>query len=201
MCIVLLGQERYGHVWIWNQFFQFHSPSCLNVTLYACFQPSPYLRLLESQMQPGHKHGHLENQHMQVQSVYHNRVDQSGFQTPEAQFNCQTTEPWSRHQPQASYPTPDPQSSLQCLSVSATQLLTLKHVLKPQEQPSITSKPSETLLFSTPALGGMLQRLKILEDKTTQVNAATEQKVDSIRFPMLHGSLKSLWASFCMLPR
>ncbi|XP_017330274.2 F-actin-monooxygenase mical2b isoform X6 [Ictalurus punctatus] len=138
------------------------------------WQPSPYLRLLESQMQPGHKHGHLENQHMQVQSVYHNRVDQSGFQTPEAQFNCQTTEPWSRHQVQASYPTPDPQSSLQCLSVSATQLLTLKHVLKPQEQPSITSKPSETLLFSTPALGGMLQRLKILEDKTTQVNLRKE---------------------------
>ncbi|XP_017330272.2 F-actin-monooxygenase mical2b isoform X3 [Ictalurus punctatus] len=138
------------------------------------WQPSPYLRLLESQMQPGHKHGHLENQHMQVQSVYHNRVDQSGFQTPEAQFNCQTTEPWSRHQVQASYPTPDPQSSLQCLSVSATQLLTLKHVLKPQEQPSITSKPSETLLFSTPALGGMLQRLKILEDKTTQKKVQTQ---------------------------
>ncbi|MCJ8734416.1 hypothetical protein PDJAM_G00235180 [Pangasius djambal] len=134
------------------------------------WQPSPYLRLLESQMQSGHKHGHLETQHIQVQSVYHNMEDQSGFQTPEAQFTFQTTEPWSQHQPAK----PQAQPNLQCFSVSATQLLTLKHVLKPKEQPSITSKSSETLLFSTPALGGMLQRLKILEDKATQKKVQTQ---------------------------
>lgn len=148
-----------------------------NAALYPCFQPSPYLRLLESQMQPGHKHRHLETQHVQVQSVYHNMNDQSGFQPSE---------------PQATYPTPEPRASLQCLSVSATQLLTLKHVLQPKEQPSITNKTSETLLFSTPTLGGMLQRLKILEDKPVQVNAATMQKLDSAHFPMLHGSLEKV---------
>lgn len=178
-----------------NQFFQFPSPLCLNVALYACFQPSPYLKLLESQRQPGHKQGHLETQHIQVQSVYRSMDDQSGLQTPEAQFTCQTTEPWSHNQPskpQANYPTPAPQASLQCLSVSATQLLSLKHVLKPKEQPSITSKSSETFLFSTPAVGGMLQRLKILEDKTTQVNAASMRKVESAH---LHQKVDST----CML--
>ncbi|XP_034162131.2 F-actin-monooxygenase mical2b isoform X3 [Pangasianodon hypophthalmus] len=134
------------------------------------WQPSPYLRLLESQMQSGHKHGHLETQHIQVQSVYHNMDDQSGFQTPEAQFTCQTTEPWSHHQPAK----PQAQPSLQCFSVSATQLLALKHVLKPKDQPSVTSKSSETLLFSPPALGGMLQRLKIVEDKATQKKVQTQ---------------------------
>lgn len=134
-------------------------------------------------MQPDHKHGHLESQHIEVQSLFHT-VD--GFQTPEAQFTCQTTEPWSRYQltePQTSYSNPEPRTSLQCLSVSATQLLSLKHVLRPEEQPTIPSESSENLRLATPVLGGMLQRLKILEDKTTQVNAATVQMVDSAHFP------------------
>lgn len=177
-----------------NRLFRFCSwPSCLIVALFARFQPSPYLRLLESQMQPAHKHS--ESQHTEVQSLYHSMDDRSGFQTPEAQFTCPTTERWSRHQapePQASYPSPEPRTNLQCLSVSAAQLLSLKHVLKSKEQPPVTSTSSETLMFSTPALGGMLQQLKILEDKTAQVNAAR----NSAHVPMLHGSLerKALWA-------
>lgn len=161
-------------------------------------------------MQPGHKHGHLESQHIEVQAVYHSMDCQSGFQTPEAQFTCQTTERWSPHQPpkpHASYPSPEPQTRFQCLSVSATQLLSLKHVHKPEEQPSITSKSSETILFSTPALGGTLHRLKILEDKTTtQVNAPTVQKVDSAYFTVLQGSLEKVLVGqkvdgLCMLLR
>lgn len=134
-------------------------------------------------MQPGHKHGHPESQHIEVQSLFHT-VD--GFQTPETQFTFQTTERRSHHQPaepQTSYSNPEPQTNLQCISVSATRLLSLKHVLRPAEQPSVMSKSSENHMFSTPALGGMLQRLKILEDKTAQVNAATMQKVDSAHFP------------------
>ncbi|XP_058252730.1 F-actin-monooxygenase mical2b isoform X2 [Hemibagrus wyckioides] len=137
------------------------------------WQPSPYLRLLESQMQPGNKHGPLETQHVQIQSLYINTTsmeDQSAFQSPEPQFTSQTTQPWSQLQPPKPS-TPQPQSSLQCLSVSA---LTLKHVLKPKEEPVITSKSSETPLISLPALGGMLQRLKVLEDKTNQKKVQTQ---------------------------
>ncbi|KAK3535611.1 hypothetical protein QTP70_017798, partial [Hemibagrus guttatus] len=135
------------------------------------WQPSPYLRLLESQMQPGNKHGHLETQHVPIQSLYINTTsmeDQSGFQSPEPQFTSQTTQPWSHLQPPKPSTT-EPQSSRECLSVSAAQRLTLKRVLKPKEEPALTCKSSETLLISTSALGGMLQRLKVLEDKTTQV--------------------------------
>lgn len=123
-------------------------------------------------MQPGNKHGPLETQHVQIQSLYFNTTSmeaQSGFQSPEPQFTSQTTQPWSQLQPPKPS-TSQPQSRLQCLSVSA---LTLKHVLKPKEEPVITSKSSETQLSSTPALRGMLQRLKVLEDKTSQVNADT----------------------------
>ncbi|XP_053361383.1 F-actin-monooxygenase mical2b isoform X1 [Clarias gariepinus] len=132
------------------------------------WKPSPYLRLLESQKQPGHKHGQAETQDIQFHSVYHAMDNQSGFQTPEVQFTCQTTEAWSRHQS-----TSEPRPGLQCISVSATQLLTLKHVLRPEKQPSISSKSSDTFSLSTPALGGMLQRLKILEDKITQNKVQT----------------------------
>ncbi|KAK3564866.1 hypothetical protein QTP86_030805 [Hemibagrus guttatus] len=146
--------------------FEENAPSCA-----LRRQPSPYLRLLESQMQPGNKHGHLETQHVPIQSLYINTTsmeDQSGFQSPEPQFTSQTTQPWSHLQPPKPSTT-EPQSSRECLSVSAAQRLTLKRVLKPKEEPALTCKSSETLLISTSALGGMLQRLKVLEDKTTQV--------------------------------
>lgn len=107
----------------------------------------------------------------------------------QARVTRQTTDPWSPHQP-SNYPSPEPRDGLQCLSVAATQLLSLKHVLKHTEQTSVTCKSSESLLFSAPALGEVMQRLKILEDKTVQVNAATMQKVESDHFPMLHGKVR-----------
>lgn len=113
-------------------------------------------------MQPGNKQGHLETQQVQVWSLHTTMEDQTGFQSPESQLTSQTT--------QASKPsTPELQSSLQCLSVSAAQHSSLKHVLVPKEQRVITCKSSETPLISTAAL----QRLKIVEDKTAQVNTAT----------------------------
>lgn len=173
-------------------YHQFSSP---HVALYDCFQPSPYLRLLESQRQPGNKHGQLETQHIQVQSLYHCSImdDQSGFQSPETRLTCQTTESWCHHQG-VELSGSEPQASLQCFSVSATQLSTLKHVLIPEEQPSVPFKSSETLLISTPALGGMLQRLKILEDDTAQVNAA------QVRLPSEVFMCKKV-ECFCMLLR
>ncbi|TSQ92666.1 [F-actin]-methionine sulfoxide oxidase MICAL2 [Bagarius yarrelli] len=143
----------------------FSPPSCPKPK----WQPSPYLRLLESQMQPGNKHGHLETQPVQVQSFYHSSImeDQSGFQSPETPLICQKTKSWC-HQQGVETSGSELQASFQCFSVSAKQLLTLNHVLKPKEQHSVPSKSSETLLLSTPALGGMLQRLKILEDETAQ---------------------------------
>ncbi|KAF7707659.1 hypothetical protein HF521_018877 [Silurus meridionalis] len=151
------------------------------------WQPSPYLRLLESQMQPAHKQGNLETTHVQIQSFFHTTDDQSGFQASESQFTCQTTEHWSHHEPptpQTGYSAPESRPSLQCLSVSAPRLLTLKHVVYPKEQPLITSKSSENP-FSAPALGGMLQRLKLLEDenaqKAVQKQSAREFSKKSIR--------------------
>ncbi|XP_047658177.1 F-actin-monooxygenase mical2b isoform X2 [Tachysurus fulvidraco] len=123
------------------------------------WQPSPYLRLLESQMQPGNKLGHLETQQVQVWSLHTTTTteDRTGFQSPESPLTSQTT--------QDSKPSaPELQSSLQCLSVSAAQRSTPKHVLVPKEQSAITCKSSETPLVSTAAL----QRLKIVEDKSAQ---------------------------------
>ncbi|XP_047658179.1 F-actin-monooxygenase mical2b isoform X3 [Tachysurus fulvidraco] len=129
------------------------------------WQPSPYLRLLESQMQPGNKLGHLETQQVQVWSLHTTTTteDRTGFQSPESPLTSQTT--------QDSKPSaPELQSSLQCLSVSAAQRSTPKHVLVPKEQSAITCKSSETPLVSTAAL----QRLKIVEDKSAQVNLRKE---------------------------
>ncbi|XP_062856855.1 F-actin-monooxygenase mical2b isoform X2 [Trichomycterus rosablanca] len=147
------------------------------------WQPSPYLRLLESQIQPGHKHVRddvqLPHQHTQVHSAYSQTADHPADQMSEAHFTLHFTKTQSHTQaskPQSTSQSPsrasEPRTSSACLSVSATQLVTLSHVLQ-TSQPSDTSSSPEPLLSSTFALGGMLQRLQILEEQITQRRAQT----------------------------
>ncbi|XP_066504577.1 F-actin-monooxygenase mical2b isoform X1 [Hoplias malabaricus] len=138
------------------------------------WQPSPYLRLLESQMQPGSKHGNVENllshQPSQAQSTYKPIDDHADFQTPVPQFGFRTTEPWSCPQP------PEPCSISEHRSSSplipAAQVMSLRHVHEPRE-PSLASGSPETFNSTTPALGGMLLRLQLLEDQINQKKAQT----------------------------
>ncbi|XP_060740755.1 F-actin-monooxygenase mical2b isoform X3 [Tachysurus vachellii] len=151
------------------------------------WQPSPYLRLLESQMQHGNKQGHLETQQVQVWSLHTTMEDQTGFQSPESQLTSQTTQ-------NAKPSTPELQSSLQGLSVSAAQHSTLKHVLVPKERRAITCKSSETPLISTAAL----HRLKMVEDKTTQKSGPSPVP-DSSPKPLSCPSLLQPSALSCLL--
>ncbi|XP_037396216.1 protein-methionine sulfoxide oxidase mical2b isoform X1 [Pygocentrus nattereri] len=143
------------------------------------WKPSPYLRLLESQLQPGYKHGNLDNQHSHqyrhVQSP-NDRIDSHAvYQTPEPQFSYHTTEPWSCPQtsePRSSCPTPEPRPSSSFHSPLAAQLVSLDHLPKPKD-PSLACSSLEPLHSSTPALGGMFLRLQQLEDQISQKKAQT----------------------------
>ncbi|XP_036424024.1 protein-methionine sulfoxide oxidase mical2b isoform X4 [Colossoma macropomum] len=141
------------------------------------WQPSPYLRLLESQLQPGYKHGNLENQHShqysQVQSSYAHIDSHAVYQEP--QFSYHTTEPWSCPQtsePRSSCLTPEPRPSSSFHSTLAAQLVSLNHLPEPKE-PSLACRSLEPLRSSAPALGGMFLRLQQLEDQISQKKAQT----------------------------
>ncbi|KAI4894799.1 hypothetical protein NFI96_017095 [Prochilodus magdalenae] len=135
------------------------------------WQPSPYLRLLESQLQPGYKHGNLENQHphqhSHAQSTY--QIDDHAVLTPEPQFTYHTEEPWSCSQPSehcSSCPTPEPRPT-------SSFHPSLSHLPEPR-QPSLACSSLEPLCSFTPALGGMFLRLQQLEDQISQKKAQTQ---------------------------
>ncbi|XP_022539518.2 F-actin-monooxygenase mical2b isoform X2 [Astyanax mexicanus] len=142
------------------------------------WQPSPYLRLLESQLQPGYKHGSVENQHphQHTQSFFDHLDDHAGYQTPDLLLSCNSTETWScpkTPEPHSNCQTPEPRPSSPRSPILAPQLVSLSHLLESREH-SLVSSASETLHTSTAALGGMFSRLQQVEDQMNQKKAQTQ---------------------------
>ncbi len=146
------------------------------------FQPSPYLRLLESYMQnethhSDHRtevqssHGHTEVQF----SLGHTEV-QSNYKTTGFHRTLQLTGLPSSYQVSESRPRSPP--------------IPFK-VLQPAD-------PSDPLLSFTPALGGMLQCLQRLEEEVSQVNGVMHRSKLLLQTVMvlLPSSLVMLSVSF-----
>ncbi|KAK1804586.1 hypothetical protein P4O66_020579 [Electrophorus voltai] len=133
------------------------------------WQPSPYLRLLESQTQPSYKYGKAEAQrppqHTDEQLAYPH--------TAEPPFRHHSSESQPCHQtpdPQYSRQTPEPQPSSPGATMPVHQL---SHLPEPRGAPPEDGSPKH-LLSSTPALGETLQLLQRLEEKISERKAQTQ---------------------------
>ncbi|XP_035387979.1 protein-methionine sulfoxide oxidase mical2b isoform X2 [Electrophorus electricus] len=133
------------------------------------WQPSPYLRLLESQTQPSYKYGNAEAQrppqHTDEQLTYPH--------TAEPPFRHHSSESQPCHQtpdPQYSRQTPEPQPSSPGAPMPVHQL---SHLPEPRGAPPEDGSPKH-LLSSTPALGETLQLLQRLEEKISERKVQTQ---------------------------
>ncbi|XP_051979014.1 F-actin-monooxygenase mical2b-like isoform X1 [Xyrauchen texanus] len=128
------------------------------------WQPSPYLRLLESQTrhESQHRDGQHSDHHIEIQSGYEQTEIQSNHKQTEVHHSFKLTEISSSYQTCESHPISShiPFKVLQ--PISQTLL------------PSRAADPSDSLPVITPALGGMFQCLQKLEEEISQKKAQSE---------------------------
>ncbi len=127
------------------------------------FQPSPYLRLLESHMQ---NESHHSDHRTEVQSS-HGRT--------EVQFSHGHTEIQSSQchtEIQSNYKTTGFHRTLQLTGLPSSYQVSESRPRSPPIPFKVLqpADPSDPLLSFTPALGGMLQCLQKLEEEVSQVN-------------------------------
>ncbi len=114
------------------------------------FQPSPYLRLLESHTQ---NEPHHSDHRIEIQSSHGHTEIQSNYKTTSVHRTLQLTGIPSSYQVSESRPR-SPHTPFK--------------VLQPAD-------PSDSLPSFTPVLGGMLQCLQKLEEEVSQVNGVMHQ--------------------------
>ncbi|XP_076852253.1 F-actin-monooxygenase mical2b isoform X6 [Brachyhypopomus gauderio] len=162
------------------------------------WQPSPYLRLLESQTQPGYKHGSAEPHHppkhrdaplnspcVDSHALHQTAEPHFGPHTSESRPHRQTPDPESSRltpdpessrltpDPESNRLTPEPQPSSPCFSMRASRLGPQSHLLDPRDV-LLTDGSPEHLLPFTPALGETLQHLQRLEKTISERKAQTQ---------------------------
>lgn len=146
------------------------------------FQPSPYLRLLESHMQneTHHSDHRIEIQsshgHTEIQSSQCHTETKSNYKTTGVHCTLQLTGIPSSYQVSESRPRSPP--------------IPFK-VLQPAD-------PSDPLPSFTPALGGMLQCLQKLEEEVSQVNGVMHRS-KPITFLTTYYCYRQSWFYFLPL--
>ncbi|XP_051545597.1 F-actin-monooxygenase mical2b isoform X2 [Myxocyprinus asiaticus] len=128
------------------------------------WQPSPYLRLLETHTrhEPQHTDAQPSDHHIAIQSSYGYTEIQSDHKRTGVHSSFQLTEMISSYQTIESHPR-SPHILFKVLQpVSQTQL------------PTRAADPSDSLPLITPAMGGMFQCLQRLEEEISQKKAQSE---------------------------
>ncbi|XP_051545601.1 F-actin-monooxygenase mical2b isoform X3 [Myxocyprinus asiaticus] len=127
------------------------------------WQPSPYLRLLETHTrhEPQHTDAQPSDHHIAIQSSYGYTEIQSDHKRTGVHSSFQLTEMISSYQTIESHPR-SPHILFKVLQpVSQTQL------------PTRAADPSDSLPLITPAMGGMFQCLQRLEEEISQADEAS----------------------------
>lgn len=137
------------------------------------FQPSPYLRLLESHTQ---NETHHSDHHIEIQSSHGHTEIQSNYKTTSVHRTLQLTGIPSSYQVSEFRPR--------------SPHIPFK-VLQPTD-------PSDSLPSFTPVLGGMLQCLQKLEEEVSQVNGVTHQS-KPITFLTTYYCYRQSWFYFLPL--